>query len=61
MYAISVSKDQKWIVHGTTEGASIWDAEVHEKVVEVEGRDEVISDIFFSRRCTQLHQVCLWD
>ncbi|KAF8558571.1 WD40 repeat-like protein [Imleria badia] len=35
--AISVSRDHKWIVCGTTEGASVWDAELQEKVVEVEG------------------------
>ena len=37
MYTISVSKDQKWVVCGTTSGASVWDAELREKVVEVEG------------------------
>ena len=35
--AISVSRDQKWVVCGTVEGASVWDAEIRRKVVEVEG------------------------
>ena len=36
--AISVSRDSKWIVCGTREGgASVWDAEMHEKVIDVEG------------------------
>ena len=36
MNAISVSRDGKWVVCGTTEGASVWDAELQRKVVEVE-------------------------
>jgi WD40 repeat protein len=34
--AISVSRDGKWIVCGTTEGASVWDAGLQRKVVRVE-------------------------
>ncbi|KAG8219125.1 WD40-repeat-containing domain protein [Butyriboletus roseoflavus] len=35
---VSVSKDHKWIVCGSRDaGASVWDAEIHEKVVDVEG------------------------
>ena len=36
--AISVSMDQKWVVCGTEDGlgASVWDAELQKKVVEVE-------------------------
>jgi WD40 repeat protein len=37
VYAISVSRDGKWIVCGTGEGASVWDAKTHEKTIEVEG------------------------
>jgi WD40 repeat protein len=37
MNAISVSKDGKWIVCGFEEGASVWDAELQRKVVEVKG------------------------
>ena len=36
VYAISVSRDQKWIVCGTAEGAMVWDGEMHEKVIVVE-------------------------
>lgn len=39
--AMSVSRDYKWIVCGTQRGASVWDAEMHEKVIDVEGRDVV--------------------
>ena len=41
MYAISVSRDQKWIVCGTTKGASVWDEEMHEKVIDVDGENRV--------------------
>ena len=34
--ALSMSKDDKWIVCGFWDGASVWDAELQEKVVEVE-------------------------
>ena len=43
VFAISVSKDQKWVVCGTTSGASVWDAELREKVVEVESGEYVLS------------------
>ena len=35
--AICVSKDQKWVVCGAFEGASVWDAQIQEKVIDVEG------------------------
>ena len=35
--AISVSKDGKWIVCGTENGASVWDAKMQDKVIGVEG------------------------
>ncbi|KAG8215441.1 WD40-repeat-containing domain protein [Butyriboletus roseoflavus] len=34
VYAISVSRDGKWIVCGTNSGASVWDGEMREKVVD---------------------------
>ncbi|KAG8213431.1 WD40-repeat-containing domain protein [Butyriboletus roseoflavus] len=34
--AISVSRDHKWIVCGTKEGARVWDGEMEEKVIVVE-------------------------
>ena len=37
VFAISVSRDRKWIVCGTTMGASVWDGEMHEKLIDVEG------------------------
>ncbi|KAN0094474.1 WD40-repeat-containing domain protein [Tylopilus felleus] len=36
--AISVSRDQKWVVCGTKEGASVWDVEIQKKVIEMEGK-----------------------
>ena len=39
--AISVSRDHRWAVCGTDEGASVWDAELHEKLVYVEGTNYV--------------------
>ena len=67
MYAISVSKDQKWIVCGTTKGASVWDAELREKVVEVESGDHVFS-VDVAPDCTNFatgtreeEQVTIWS
>ena len=40
--AITVSRDGKWIVCGTREGgANVWDAELHEKLTNVEGTKAV--------------------
>lgn len=49
--AISVSMDQKWIVCGTMSGASVWDAELREKLVEVERGD--ISAVDIAPDCTR--------
>ena len=35
--SISVSRDHKWTVCGNTKGASVWDAELRGKVIDVEG------------------------
>ena len=43
MNAVSVSMDQKRILCGTYEGASVWDAKTLEKVTEVEGKNEVFA------------------
>ena len=39
--AISVSRDHKWVVCGAMMGASVWDAELHEKIAEVEDGNSV--------------------
>ena len=39
--AISVSNDHRWILCGTMEGASVWDAKTLEKTIEVEGTNFV--------------------
>ena len=39
--AIAASRDHKWVVCGTFEGASVWDAEIQKKVVDVEASDSV--------------------
>ena len=41
VYAISVSKNHRWIVCGTSNGASVWDGDMSEKVIDVEGRNAV--------------------
>ena len=41
--AISVSRDGKWIVCGTENGASVWDAKMQEKAIEVEGTAGVMA------------------
>ena len=39
--AISVSRNHKWVVCGTEEGASVWDPEIEKKLIDVENRDAV--------------------
>ena len=39
--AICVSKDQKWIVCGAEKGVSVWDGEMNEKVIDVQGTNGV--------------------
>ena len=53
MYAISVSKNRKWVVCGATNGASVWDAELREKVVEVEGEDSWVVAVDVAPDCTR--------
>ena len=36
LQAISVSRDGEWVVCGTRKGASVWDAELHERIIDVE-------------------------
>ena len=43
LFAISVSRDQKWIVCGAEEGASVCDGELREKDIEVEGTNSVMA------------------
>ena len=38
---IAASSNHKWVVCGADEGASVWDAELHEKVIHVEGTKQV--------------------
>ena len=53
VFTISVSKDQKWVACGTAMGASVWDAELREKVVEVESGERVYS-VDVASDCTRL-------
>ena len=41
LYAIDVSKDHKWVVCGTYDGASVWDGDMDEKLIDVEGGNSV--------------------
>ena len=38
---IAASSDHKWVVCGTDKGASVWDAELHEKAIHVENTNQV--------------------
>ena len=65
IYAISVSKDEKWVACGTMNGASVWDAELREKVVEVEGEEHVYS-VDVAPDCTKFatennREVTIWS
>ncbi|KAF8128533.1 WD40-repeat-containing domain protein [Boletus edulis] len=62
--AVAVSRDYKWIVCGAQRGASVWDAELQAKVVEVEHRSVVAAiDISpdSSRFATGTDQVSVWS
>ena len=39
--AVCVSRDHKWVVCGTYNGASVWDGEMHENLITVEGEKKV--------------------
>ena len=43
VWAISVSKDEKWIVCGTLKGVRVWDGEMRKEVIHVE--DEIAVDV----------------
>ena len=43
--AISMSRDHSWIVCGTGNGASIWDAEMQEKVIQVDMKTAMTVDV----------------
>ena len=67
-YAISVSKDEKWLVCGATSGASVWDAELREKVVTVEsGPGEHVFSVDVAPDCTKFatgttgHKATIWS
>ena len=67
LYAISVSKDQRWVACGTTSGASIWeDVELRKKVAEVERGEQVFSvdvapDCTRFATGTQAEEVTIWS
>ena len=54
VWAIAVSKDHKWVVCGSDEGANVWDAELHEKILEVESTLTSVFAIDLSPDSTQL-------
>ena len=39
--SICVSRDDKWIVCGTSEGAGVWDGELRKEIIHVEGENVV--------------------
>ena len=63
--AISASRDHKWVVCGTMKGASVWDAELREKVAEVE-RGEYVSSVDVAPDCARFAtatngKVSIWN
>ena len=66
VFAISVSRDRKWIACGTMTGASVWDGELHEKLIDVEGGNWV-SAVDISPDSTRFatgtgdHKVSIWS
>ena len=65
--AISMSRDHKWVVCGTSRtGASVWDTELREKVIEVEGAENVYA-VDVASDCTRFatgtgnRKVTIWS
>ncbi|KAG9310180.1 WD40-repeat-containing domain protein [Chiua virens] len=42
VWAISVSRDGKWVAYGTRSGVNVWDPELREKVVDVEDGNNIM-------------------
>ena len=64
--AISVSRDHRWIVAGTMEGASVWDGEMREQVFVVEGGKivdavDVSSDSTRFATGTRVYEASIWS
>ena len=64
--AICVSRDHKWVVCGAFEGASVWDGEMHDKVMDVEGANgvwavDVSPDSTRFATGTHLHEASIWS
>ena len=63
---ISVSRDHQWVVCGTTKGASVWEAEIRQKVVTVEDGEPVYA-VDVAPDCTKFvtgtsgEQVTIWS
>ena len=51
--AVSVSRDYKWVVCGTGEGVSVWDAEIREEAVRLEGEPEDVEAVDVAPDCTR--------
>ena len=63
---ISVSRDRRWVVCGTFYGASVWDAELREKVIDVEGTNwmravDVCPDSTRFATGNGYREVSVWD
>ena len=66
VYALSASRDRQWIACGTTKGASVWDRELHEKLIDVEGRNwvdavDISPDSTRLATGTDKHEVSIWS
>ena len=64
--AISVSRDCQWIACGTTTGASVWDGELQENLIDVEGGNWVLAvdispDSTRFATATDKHEVSIWS
>ena len=64
--AISVSRDRKWIVCGTFDGASVWDGELRKKAIDVEGKNgvwavDVSPDSIRFATGTHRQKVTIWN
>ncbi|KAH0826773.1 WD40-repeat-containing domain protein [Lanmaoa asiatica] len=64
--AVAVSRDHKWIMCGTTRGTSVWDSEMHEKAIAVDGTSaayaiDVAPDSKRFATGTQSNEASIWS
>ena len=65
LWAIATSKDHKWVVCGTSNGASVWDGEMHERLITVDRGGAAVTAVDISpdstRFATGTNKMSIWN